>query len=179
MLGVPDYLHRDGHGTWNFAIEKIRRETRRGSVAANIDYSLVSDLSYIFLQLQTGPTDLFMVVPRNDAIFPKLHTNRYWLLDPFDRLLGWSVVIYSSDASAKGLMWGVSGPFSPAVAVFVMVVVSWSLGHVGHMNIVGSGATCRSVSFWLLVLLNSAGLIIFSSVFLASYEINPGFETSV
>ncbi len=44
------------------------------SVAANIDYSLVSDLSYIFLQLQIGPTDLFMVVPRNDAIFPKLHT---------------------------------------------------------------------------------------------------------
>ena len=67
-------------------------------------------------------------------------------------------------------MWGASGHFSPAVAVFVMVVVvSWSLGHVGHMNIVGSGATCRSVSFWL-VLLNSAGLIIFSSVFLASYN---------
>jgi hypothetical protein len=48
-----------------------------GSVAANIDYSLVSDLSYFFLQLRIGPTDLFMVVPRNDAIFPKLHTNRY------------------------------------------------------------------------------------------------------
>ena len=48
-----------------------------GSVAANIYYSLVSDLSYFFLQLQLGPTDLFMVVPRNDAIFPKLHTNRY------------------------------------------------------------------------------------------------------
>jgi hypothetical protein len=47
------------------------------SVAANIDYSLVSDLSYFFLQLRIGPTDLFMVVPRNDAIFPKLHTNRY------------------------------------------------------------------------------------------------------
>ena len=29
------------------------------SVAANIDYSLVSDLSYFFLQLQIGPTDLF------------------------------------------------------------------------------------------------------------------------
>jgi hypothetical protein len=48
-----------------------------GSVAANIDYSLVSDLSYFFLQLRIGPTDLFMVVPRNDAIFLKLHTNRY------------------------------------------------------------------------------------------------------
>ena len=48
-----------------------------GSVAANIDYSLVSDLSYFFLQLRIGPTDLFMVVPRNDAIFPKLHTNQY------------------------------------------------------------------------------------------------------
>jgi hypothetical protein len=49
----------------------------RGSVAANIDYSLESDLSNFFLQLRVGPTDLFMVVPRNDAIFPKLHTNRY------------------------------------------------------------------------------------------------------
>ena len=45
----------------------------RGSVAANIDYSLVSERWYFFLQLQTGPTDLFMVAPRNDAIFPKLH----------------------------------------------------------------------------------------------------------
>ena len=47
------------------------------SVAANIDYSLVSDLSNFFLQLRIGPTDLLMVVPRNDAIFPKLHTNQY------------------------------------------------------------------------------------------------------
>jgi hypothetical protein len=47
------------------------------SVAANIDYSLESDLSNFFLQLRIGPTDLFMVVPRNGAIFPKLHTNRY------------------------------------------------------------------------------------------------------
>ena len=49
----------------------------RSTVAANIDYSLASELSYFFLQLQIGPTNLFMVVPRNDAIFPKLHTNRY------------------------------------------------------------------------------------------------------
>jgi hypothetical protein len=54
------------------------KHTIFGSVAANIDYSLVSELSYFFLQLRIGPTDLFMVVPRNDAIFPKLqHTNRY------------------------------------------------------------------------------------------------------
>jgi len=46
-------------------------------VAANIDYSLVSERWYFFLQLRIGPTDLFMVVPRNDAIFLKLHTNRY------------------------------------------------------------------------------------------------------
>jgi hypothetical protein len=29
----------------------------------NIDYSLVSERWYFFLQLQIGPTDLFMVVP--------------------------------------------------------------------------------------------------------------------
>jgi len=38
---------------------------------------LVSERWYFFLQLRIGPTDLFMVVPRNDAIFLKLHTNRY------------------------------------------------------------------------------------------------------
>ena len=43
-----------------------------GSVAANIDYSLVSERWYFFLQLCIGPTDLFMLVPRNDAIFSKL-----------------------------------------------------------------------------------------------------------
>ena len=48
-----------------------------GSVAANIDYSLVSELFYFFLQLRIGSTDLFTVFARNDAIFPKLHTNRY------------------------------------------------------------------------------------------------------
>ncbi len=48
-----------------------------GYVAANFDYYLVSEKWYFFLQLQTGPTDLFLVVPRNDAIFPKLHTNQY------------------------------------------------------------------------------------------------------
>jgi len=47
------------------------------SVAAKIDYSLVSERWYFFLPVRIGPTDLFMVVPRNDAIFPKLHTNRY------------------------------------------------------------------------------------------------------
>jgi len=60
-------------------VEVIRdvphKDTR--SVAANIDYSLESERWYFFLQLQIGQTDLFMVVPRNDAIFPKLHTNRY------------------------------------------------------------------------------------------------------
>ena len=45
--------------------------------AANIDWYVVSERCYFFLQLQIGPTDLFMVVPRNYAIFPKLHTNRY------------------------------------------------------------------------------------------------------
>jgi len=41
----------------------------RGSVAANIDiYLLLENLDF-FLQLQLGPTDLRMVVPRNDAIF--------------------------------------------------------------------------------------------------------------
>ena len=47
------------------------------SVAANIDYYLVSEKWYFFLHLRIGPTDLCLVVPRNDAIFPKLHTNRY------------------------------------------------------------------------------------------------------
>ena len=61
-LGVLDILQRIRSG---------------GSVAANIDYSLVSKRCYSFLQLQVGSTDLFMIVPRNDAIFPKLHTNRY------------------------------------------------------------------------------------------------------
>ena len=53
------------------------RTTDPRSVAANIDYSLVSERWYFFLQLRIGPTDLFMVVPRNDAIFLKIHTNRY------------------------------------------------------------------------------------------------------
>ena len=30
---------------------------------------------WFFLQLRIGPTDLFLVVPRYDAIFPKLSTN--------------------------------------------------------------------------------------------------------
>ena len=54
-------------------------------MVGNLDFSLktivlvtvVSDQLYVFLQLRQGPTDLLMVVPRNDAIFPKLHTNRY------------------------------------------------------------------------------------------------------
>ena len=45
------------------------------SVAANIDYSFVSKRWYFSLQLRIGLTNLFIVVPRNDAIFPKLHTN--------------------------------------------------------------------------------------------------------
>ena len=48
-----------------------------GSVAANIDIYLVSEKWYFFLQLRLGPTYLLLVVPRNDAIFPKLHTNRH------------------------------------------------------------------------------------------------------
>jgi hypothetical protein len=43
-----------------------------GFVAANIDIYLVWEKWYFPLQLRLGPTDLHMVVPRNDAIFPKL-----------------------------------------------------------------------------------------------------------
>jgi hypothetical protein len=52
--------------------ERGRAQARSRSVAANIDICLVSEKWYFFLQLQPGPTDLLMVVPRNDAIFPKL-----------------------------------------------------------------------------------------------------------
>ena len=45
-----------------------------GFVAANIDIYSVSENWYFFLKLRLGPTELLMVVPRNDAIFPKLHT---------------------------------------------------------------------------------------------------------
>jgi hypothetical protein len=42
---------------------------------------LVSEKWYFSLQLRLGPTDFLMIVPRNDAIFPKLHnivpTDRY------------------------------------------------------------------------------------------------------
>ncbi len=51
------------------------------SVAANIDLYVISELRYFFLQLRIGPTDFLMVVPRNDAMFPKLHReeiNRFW-----------------------------------------------------------------------------------------------------
>ena len=80
--------------TWGYvdSINRIRRDTGKvvevvstwgnqkaisGGMGRVFRYSLVSELSYFFLQLRIGPTDLFMVVPRNDAIFPKLHTNRY------------------------------------------------------------------------------------------------------
>jgi hypothetical protein len=37
----------------------------------------------------------------------------------------------------KGLLWGARGPFLPAAAMVVMVVVgSWSLGHVSTVGIV-------------------------------------------
>ncbi len=37
----------------------------------------------------------------------------------------------------KGLMWGARGPFRPAAAMFVMVVVgSWSLGRISTVGIV-------------------------------------------
>ncbi len=62
------------------------------SVAANIEYSLVSERCYSFLQLRIGSTDLSMVVPRNDAIFPKLHTNQYELL----QICYWSKEITAS-----------------------------------------------------------------------------------
>ena len=54
----------------------IAENTR--DVAANIDIYLVSEKWYFFLQLRLGPTDLLMVVPRNNAIFPKQHTNQYY-----------------------------------------------------------------------------------------------------
>jgi hypothetical protein len=40
-----------------------------GDLLANIDWCVVSERCYFFQQLQIGPTDLFMVVPRNCAIF--------------------------------------------------------------------------------------------------------------
>ena len=58
-------------------ILRMRTLKVAGSVAANIDdWYVVSERCYFFLQLQIDPTDLFIVVPRNYAIFPKLHTNR-------------------------------------------------------------------------------------------------------
>jgi hypothetical protein len=73
------------HESWIFRWKDFLGVTIGGSVAANIDYSVVSDLSYFFLQLRTSPTDLFRVVPRNDAIFPKLHTNRLQIDGGFRR----------------------------------------------------------------------------------------------
>ena len=54
------------------------------------------------------------------------------------RLLGGSSSINSTcQRRTKGLMWGARGPFPPAAAMVVMVVVgSWSLGHVSTVGIV-------------------------------------------
>ena len=61
------------------------------TVASNIDNSLVSERWYFFLQLRIGQTDLFVVVPRNDAIFPKLHhTNRLAVTDPHVGTVGFA-----------------------------------------------------------------------------------------
>jgi len=70
------YLYLEYGGMYVGPQFGMNPEPVRGSVAANIDYSLVSERWYFFLQLRIGPTNL-LVVPRNNAIFPKLHTNRY------------------------------------------------------------------------------------------------------
>jgi len=66
----------DTNPTFSFPLSLILRECGHHSCPSFSPLIFLLLLA-ILLQLQIGPTDLFMVVPRNDAIFPKLHTNRY------------------------------------------------------------------------------------------------------
>ena len=54
---------------YSTTIEFGEIKQREGSVTAKIDWYVVSERWYFFLQLQIGLPDLFMMVPRNYVIF--------------------------------------------------------------------------------------------------------------